>query len=230
MKQTQLSPPPMWLGALEGRAFFEGLSLVPAWPWLAQARKGSGRVLVAPGYGAGEVTLGPLLGFLNYLGYDASTWGAGANTGQVEKTVFELIDRLRTDESAGPVTLIGWSLGGVVVREAAREAPDLVRGVITLGTPVVGGPKYTSLSRVFAWLENIDIDDLEREVHERNMRGIECPVTSIYSKSDGIVAWRASVDTYNTHAKNVAIPGSHIGLGVNPLAWNIIAETLAENS
>jgi pimeloyl-ACP methyl ester carboxylesterase len=71
-----------------------------------------------------------------------------------------------------PVTLIGWSLGGVIVREVARDHPDLVRELITLGTPVLGGPKYTRVGALFGKRESIDLDRLEQEIHERNLRPI----------------------------------------------------------
>jgi pimeloyl-ACP methyl ester carboxylesterase len=125
------------------------------------------------------------------------------------------------------VTLIGWSLGGVIVREVARDHPDLVREVITLGTPVVGGPKYTRVGALFASRENVDLDRLEQQMHERNLRPIACPLTCIYSKTDGVVAWRATIDEYNPHARNIHVPGSHLGLAFNPLVWRVIARTLA---
>ncbi len=227
-----LKPPPPALGLLEARAPFEGLSLLAGLPWLALAPRGDGHpIMLAPGYGAGEASLGPLAQYLRFLGYRVQQWGLGRNRGRVERYVYATIDRLR-DQGAGDTqpafSLIGWSLGGVVMREVAREAPERVRSVITLGTPVVGGPKYTRVAGRFAEQQQLDLDAFEQRVHERNLRGIDVPLTSIYSKTDGIVAWRASVDHYNEHARNVRVPGSHLGLGVNPVVWRIIARSLAE--
>lgn len=231
MNQPALKPPARLLGLLEARAPLEGMSLLLAWPWLARAPRGDGRpVLLAPGYGASDRSMQPLFSYLGWLGYDMHHWGQGVNRGNVRRYVDALMERveeLQQQRDGQKVTLIGWSLGGVVARELAREAPQLVREVITMGTPIVGGPKYTSIGSFYAKLENIDMDRFEQEVHERNLRGIECPITAIYSKTDGVVAWRAAMDTYNAHAKNVQVSASHLGLGVNPSVWKIIAETLA---
>lgn len=230
MANDSLTPPPALLTLLEARAPFEGLSLLASLPWLATAPRGDGhRVLVAPGFGAGEGSVGPLVGFLRRLGYDAAPWGLGRNRGRVMKDVESLVTRLvdrERSEGAEPTSLIGWSLGGVIVREVAREVPDLVRQVITLGSPVVGGPRYTRVGNWF-WGSPEDLDRLEARIHERNLRGIQVPVISIYSRSDGVVAWRASVDRYNAHAQNITVPGSHLGLGVNPLVWRHLARILA---
>jgi len=234
LKQSAIEQPGMLVGLLEARAPLEGLSLLATWPWLALMPRGDGRpVVLAPGYGAGDGSMYPLYQFLDWLGYDAHHWGLGRNRGKVPHYIRELTERiseLRSRRRGAPVTLIGWSLGGVVMREVARDRPDLVREVITLGTPVIGGPKYTRVGKFFAQRENIDLDELEREIHRRNLKPIECPLTCIYSKTDGIVAWRASIDSYNPHARNIHVPGSHLGLAFNPLVWRVIARTLARKS
>ena len=126
-----------------------------------------------------------------------------------------------------PVTLIGWSLGGVIAREAARHFESRVREVITLGSPIIGGPKYTAVAGRFANAGGIDLDAFEKEVHERNSRGIGQPVTSIYSKLDGVVDWRASIDSYNRQARNIEVRSSHFGIGGNARVWRLIADILA---
>ncbi len=233
MKQAAIEPPARILGLLEARAPLEGLSLFASWPWLAFAPRGDGRpVVLAPGYGAGDASMYPLFRYLKWLGYDMHHWGLGRNRGKVEKYVYELMERVRNlqeQRDGEKATLIGWSLGGVVMREIAREAPELVREVITMGTPVVGGPKYTRIGEQFAKRENLDLDKFEMEVHERNLRGIRCPITSIYSKTDGVVSWRAALDRYNPQARNIRVPGSHLGLGFNPIVWRIVAKTLARS-
>jgi hypothetical protein len=231
MNRAALEPPAPLLGLLEARAPLEGLSLLVTWPWLAFMPRGDGRpLMLAPGYGASDASMYPLFRFLAWLGYDVRHWGLGRNRGKVVQYVRALTERVRDLQSAAdgaPVTLIGWSLGGVIVREVARDHPDLVREVITLGTPVVGGPKYTRVGALFVKRESVDLDRLEQEIHARNLRPIACPLTCIYSKTDGIVAWRATIDEYNPHARNVHVPGSHLGLAFNPLVWRVIARTLA---
>jgi hypothetical protein len=72
----------------------------------------------------------------------------------------------------------------------------------------------------------IDLEAFEIDVHQRNSIGFPQAITSIYSKSDGVVGWQASIDSYNKQAKNIEVKGSHLGLGINPEVWKIIAKTL----
>lgn len=234
MNHAAIKPPRRALTLLEGRALFEGFSLFATWPWLAMAARGDGRpVVLAPGYGAGDASMVPLYHYLEWLDYDVHHWGLGKNRGKVSVYVEELQQRVRElHEVHGgeAVTLIGWSLGGVVMREVARLEPDYVREVITLGTPINGGPEHTLLSRQVARREHLELDRFEIEAHEQNMQGIGCPVTSIYSKTDGIVSWEASIDHHNPQARNVRVPGSHLGLAFNPCVLEIIASTLADTA
>ena len=231
MNRAAMEPPAALLGLLEVRAPVEGLSLLATWPWLAFMPRGDGRpLMLAPGYGASDASMYPLFRYLGWLGYDVRHWGLGRNRGRVVQYVRAMTERVRelqSEAKGARVTLIGWSLGGVIVREVARDHPDLVREVITLGTPVVGGPKYTRVGALFASRENVDLDRLEQQMHERNLRPIACPLTCVYSRTDGVVAWRATIDEYNPHARNIHVPGSHLGLAFNPLVWRVIARTLA---
>src|SRR6185369_5295628 len=89
------------------------------------------------------------------------------------------------------VSLIGWSLGGVYARELAKEMPDAVRGVITLGSPFSGPPRATNAWRIYELTSGHDIE----EQHGRFDLHVAPPVptTSIFSRTDGIVAWKASM-------------------------------------
>ena len=129
-------------------------------------------------------------------------------------------------EDGEQLTLIGWSLGGVVARLVAMQRGDAVREVITLGTPVEGGPKYTSAGAYYAKSRGIDLDAFEQHVHSMNQRGLDAPLTVIYSRTDAIVSWRAAVDRYNPHARHVEVESSHVGLGFNAEVWRIIARVL----
>lgn len=198
-------------------------------PILRGAPRGDGRpILLAPGYMAGRLSMQPLAIYLRRLGYVAQPWRLGRNNGDVETLVAAFGEEVAEVKNTygAPVTLIGWSLGGVVVRETARLLPDSVREVITLGSPIVGGPKYTSVGGYYARRFGIDLDAFERDVDARNRLGLTQPVTSIYSKADGVVDWRASIDTYNPQARNIEVSGSHFSLGVNAPVWRIIADTI----
>ena len=230
----QAHPPSRLATFLEVRAPLDWASVLLRAPQLALAPRGDGRpVMLIPGYQTNESSMRPLGKFLEYLGYDVYDWGHGRNRGDVEGDIHRVGRRaelIHADRDGAPVTLIGWSLGGVAAREAARLFEPVVREVITLGTPIIGGPKYTVAGRQFAEKSGLDLDEFEKEVHARNSIGIKQPVTSIYSRSDGIVGWRASVDVYNDQAQNVEVNSSHFGLGANGKVWRIIAKQLASTA
>ena len=107
-------------------------------PWLAAAPRGDGHgVLVWPGLLASDTSTLPLRRFLRCLGYNIRGWNLGRNRGPTE-TVLDELPRALADHVARtgrPVSVVGWSLGGIFAREMARQHPGLVRQVITLGSP-----------------------------------------------------------------------------------------------
>jgi pimeloyl-ACP methyl ester carboxylesterase len=216
------------LKAFEMRAPLETLALVPCAPWLFARRNGDGRqIMVIPGFLTDDGVTAPLRWYLNYLGYRALPWEMGRNKGDPERDAVRLAERL--DQQLGEdedITLIGWSLGGVIAREVARLRPDAVREVITIGTPVEGGPKYTLAGPRFAQKFGIDLDEFESHVHSINRQGIEQPLTVIYSRSDAVVGWQAAIDRYNPHARHIRVTSSHLGMGTNPAVWRAVEKTL----
>lgn len=217
----------------ELRAPLDALTLAANLPRLVNAPRGDGRpVLLLPGYRADSRSMWPLRRFLRRLGYDARDWQLGRNRGDVDgltSRMRDVVDGLYEERDGDAVTLIGWSLGGVVARETARLEPERVREVITLGSPIIGGPKYTAVGARFAENNALDLDAFEHEVHARNSIGLDQPVTSIYSRYDGVVGWQASVDVYNPQARNIEVASSHFGLGFNGTVWRHIADILAES-
>jgi pimeloyl-ACP methyl ester carboxylesterase len=195
---------------------------------LAQPRGDGEPVLVLPGYGAGDGSTWLLRAYLRWLGYDVRGWGIGSNGGHVPALVPLVIGRViaLARERAMPVTLLGWSLGGVIAREAMRQRPDLVTRVVTLGTPVVGGPKYTSVGAAYR-RRGYDLDAIETRVRQREAVPLTRPVTAIFSRGDGVVAWRACIDRHNRVVEHVEVTGTHIGLAMNPDVWRIVAQRLA---
>jgi len=227
------APPTRLARLLESRAPIEWAALPLNLPLVFSVPKGDGRpVMLIPGFQAGEGSMRPLRDFLCAIGYTAFDWGLGRNRGDVEGDIERVGERTReiVEHCGAPATLVGWSLGGVPAREVARLRPELVREVITLGTPIIGGPKYTSVGAFWAQRQGIDMDAFEQEVHARNSIGIDQPVTSIYSRTDGVVGWQASVDRYNPQAKNVEVSSSHFGLGASGEVWRTIALTLARSA
>jgi pimeloyl-ACP methyl ester carboxylesterase len=155
----------------------------------------------------------------------------GRNHGNVPELIPRVTERtVRLAESAGQaVRLVGWSLGGYLAREAAREQPDSVAQVVTLGSPIIGGPKYTAVAEYYR-RRGEDLDAIEAEVAEREQTPIQVPVTAIYSRSDGIVAWQACIDRSNPQVEHVEVETTHVGLGLSPEVYRIIARRLAPRS
>lgn len=232
--KSELRPPRKLQTLLEARTplhvpflFLKAFSLY-------SAPKGDGRaVVLLPGYLTDKYSMYPLKSYLSYLGYDVFDWSVGRNKGHVEEYAaleLEHILQLKQSSKHQSFTLIGWSLGGVIAREIARQAPESVAEVITMGSPITGGPKYTAPGQRYIKQMGVDIDELEQKILEHNQMGLSQPVTSIFSKTDGIVSWEASLDIYNEHAQNIEVSGTHLGMGLNAQVWLTIAHVLAGSS
>ena len=199
-------------------------------PRLANAPKGNGsKVLVWPGFGAGNASTLLLRSYLRYLGYLPRGWNLGTNDGDVLRLLDKLTAQTEDHARDMPVSLIGWSLGGYLAREVARNLPDQVKQVITLGSPVIGGPKYTAVAGAFD-TRGQSLDEIERLVDERYNTPLETPVTAIYSRFDGVVAWQACIDDKSPDVEHIEITSTHSGLGFAPDALLIIADRLANGT
>ncbi len=195
---------------------------------LRDPRSADGPVLVVPGFGAGDASTLALRGYLSRLGYRVEGWALGRNRGDVPDLIPRVVERTRQLRQAQgrPVRLVGWSLGGYLARETAREAPELVERVVTLGTPVVGGPKYTAARRFYE-RQGEDLDAIEREVERRYQVPIPVPIHAIFSESDGVVAWEACIDRKSPDVEHVRVRSSHAGLGFCARVYRIVADRLA---
>lgn len=215
---------------LETRALWELSSLVLAMPWLlALLPRGDGHpVLVLPGMTASDRSTAPLRRFLTALGYETAGWGQGHNFGPREGVLQGMRNTLREihERSGRKVSVIGWSLGGVYARELARHAPEQVRQVITLGSPLYGKPDPdNSAWKVFRFVSGHDRIDPELRVEGPP----PVPMTSVYTRGDGVVGWGCCIEKKGPMTDNIEIVGAaHAGLGFNPLVYYAIANRLAQ--
>jgi pimeloyl-ACP methyl ester carboxylesterase len=226
-----IEPPSPVLQLLEGRVGIESLALALRMPMLlGMAPRGDGgNVLVLPGFMAGDASTAALRQFLRAIGYLVHGWGLGQNRGRMLTylpRLTETIERL-VAEQRRPMPLVGWSRGGVLAREIARERPELVSRVITMGSPVKGGVAATSIARMVERHTGIKAADLAKLQRDRDLRPITTPITAIYSKTDGVVAWQACIDDTSTAVEHVEVVGSHVGLGFNADVFAIVAKKLA---
>jgi pimeloyl-ACP methyl ester carboxylesterase len=204
--------------------------MLAAMPWLRRLPRGDGHpVLVFPGLAAADFTTWPLRLFLEGRGYKTYPWYQGFNLGPREGVLQGCIDQARdiVQRHGEPVSLIGWSLGGVYAREVAKALDDDARCVITLGTPFTGHPRATNAWRVYEFLSGNPAHDPDVAAQVR--RPPPVPTTSIYSRTDGIVAWQCSVNESGPLTENIEVHASHVGMGMNPLALYAIADRLAQD-
>ncbi|MDJ0767853.1 MAG: alpha/beta hydrolase [Ilumatobacter sp.] len=186
-------------------------------------------VVLVPGYGATDAALAPLRRFLTRLGHDARPVGMGRISDDVPGQFPVVTERAAAiaDETGRAVTLIGWSLGGVLSREAARDRPDAVERVVTFGTPVVGGPAYTAMGHRY---DPAYLAEVQAAIAEREQTPITVPVTAFWSRNDGVVAPEACIDRTTPGVENVEVRATHVGMSLDPDVWAGIAIRLAADT
>ena len=236
MHQRFHRPNPSLLASELPRAMIEMQAFACSIPLLRTLPPGDGHtVLVLPGFTADDPSTAALRWFLSDRGYRAVPWGLGCNLGPTDKILdgmAALVEKLCRDRER--ISIIGWSLGGIFARELGRETPDAIRSVITLGSPFrltdqdmepTGGATapYNALASLHSDRAKgaLQPDDERPE--------IRVPVTNIYTRADGVAPWQSCVDVRGGCCENIEIPGSHCGLGHNPVALAIIADRLAQH-
>jgi pimeloyl-ACP methyl ester carboxylesterase len=231
------SAPPRELWRREGpRAMLELGQFWAAFPRLAIGPPGDGHtVLVLPGFTATDNSTVPLRTLLTTRGYRAEPWQLGGNIGPSRRILDGMTERLRelAASSERKVSLIGWSLGGILARDLARRFPELVRQVISLGSPFLldgrrGQQRHTHSERLYEALRPLHSRDFVRTRPAGNTQPpLPVPATAIYTRTDGVVPWRACLEPDSPTSENVAVEGSHCGLGHNPAAVRVILDRLA---
>lgn len=169
---------------------------------LTHSRSRGAPVVVLPGYGFNDASTAPLRAYLRFLRYRVTGWGLGANHGRVGEVIGPVARLLEAQvaEHRRPIALVGQSLGGYVAREVARQHPELVSQVITLGTPI------------FARTSSAPIC---------------CRVTALSSDADRVVPPSRS-QANDAATTNVAVSSTHFTMGIDPDVWRIVADRLAE--
>jgi len=227
----RLRPPGLGLLLAEMRGIFEFNTSLLLSPLLMRAPKGDGHpVLTLPGFLASDLSMVPMRRYLRELGYDAYAWKMGRNIGGVSRMRAALRDRLAGIHAATgrKVSVVGWSLGGVYARDLALQAPDLVRCVVTLGSPFANDVRATNATRLYEALSGEAVED-DSELRKAIAGDLPVPATSIYSRTDGIVNWRTCLQRPSDTAENIEVHlASHVGLGVNAAALWAVADRLAQ--
>jgi pimeloyl-ACP methyl ester carboxylesterase len=220
-EEQRLQPPSLFLMLAEARSLFELNSSLLLSPLL---------LLTLPGFLARDLSMAPMRRYLKELGYDTHAWKMGRNFGGVSSrrgALRELLTGIH-GQTGRKVSLVGWSLGGVYARDLALQLPDMVRAVITLGSPFANDIRATNATRLYEALSGETVDD-NPEIRRAIAGDLPVPATSIYSRTDGIVNWRTSLLRPSKTSENIEVYlASHIGLGVNPAALWAVADRLAQ--
>src|SRR3954463_4461973 len=233
--------PPLWR---ESRAGVEAAVLFRSSVWRGGGvPDGDGRpVLLIPGFMAGDSSMATLTRWLRDNGYRTHRAGIRANVGCSEEYLRRLEARLEQLFAATGqrVAIVGQSRGGVFARVLAVRRPDLVSGIVTLGSPtvrqgrhtpvrlapilmvgVLGTGKVPGLFRV-SCLRGACCERFRADLANAFPPGVG--FTALYSKSDGVVDWRACLDPA---AEQIEVRASHLGMGLNAEVYAELGNALA---
>ncbi|MEA5558035.1 esterase/lipase family protein [Nodularia spumigena] len=192
----------------ESRSLLELGGYAAALPWLPLLGRGDGhQVLVLPGFSTSDRSTVPMRNALRLLGYRSHGWRLGVNRGPNRALLAAMRDRLDAlyARDDAPVSIVGWSLGGVYARGLARRDPAKVRQVITLGSP------FRPIEAARGWPPP------------------PVPSTAVFSRRDAVVRWQDASDEPDRRRENVEIDSSHFGLGHNPATMVVLADRLAQD-
>lgn len=219
--------------ALEQRAAAEFAELLasPVYYGVGVPRGNGRTVLLVPGFLGSDSYMSMLSGWLRRTGYRPAQSGITFNAGSLSRLIMNVERRVESLASGGRrLTLIGHSLGGIFARVIAVNRPDLVEDVIALGSPLGGNPRDAAhpLIRSLASALIVERPEVEADTFAR-LRSLlpdDVRLTSIYSREDAVVDWRACIDA-DPRSENIEVRGSHLGLAWNASVYRLLGRTLA---
>lgn len=231
MPLQDLQPPGKLLLLMESRILLERLQFT--WQYrrlLRELPAGQQQpLMIIPGFACSDALLSAPRRLLCDLGYAAHGWAQGRNLGMrpgLKQALATRLDEL-AQRHGQSVLLLGWSLGGVFAREMARHQSSLVRRVITLGSPINGHPNANNMVLLFKLANGGGrVGKAELDGFARRIVAPPVPCTAVYSRQDGVVAWRASQEDPAPQSENLEVQGSHFGLPFNPQVLRIVCDRL----
>jgi pimeloyl-ACP methyl ester carboxylesterase len=196
-------------------------------PAVRTAASGTGDVLIIPGFMASDRTTARLRKSLDAAGYRAHGWGLGRNTG-VKADILQRLDaQVDAMNLGGQVTLIGWSLGGLIAREYAKYAPHRAARVITLGSPFSGDPRANNAWRVYELIAGHKVDAPPIDIVLTEKPPVQ--TTAFWSRNDGVVAPASARGSDGEMDRHVELDCGHMAFVADPLAIKAIIDELASD-
>ncbi len=230
--QPAIEPPALYKLAAECRIAVEA-PLFLSVPWRRlPVPKGDGHpVVLLPGFMTPDASMRPLARELSKLGYRAETWGEGFNLGSKPQLMERLITKLETlrAKTGMQVSLVGWSLGGIMSRKLAVKRPNLIRRVIMLGSPIHGTATSTRVGALMAMVEKTrKTTVIQRRGTPTRPAPCKVPVVSLFNQFDAIANWKNCFETESPNAENIHVTASHFGFGMNPAVMQVLTDRLAQ--
>lgn len=228
-ERARVQAPGMLLQLMEPLASVELMAMMAANPLLRLVERGDKvPVLVLPGFSTDDSSTVMLRSQLRAWGYWAHGWRSGKNLGPTPEAFAAA--RLRLDalyeQHHRPVVLIGQSAGGLLARYLARQAPERVRMVITLGSPIQMRAGDSSSAEALTRSLEAKYDREFRRLADFERGPLPVPATAVYTRTDGIVRWHVCLDIVDECHENVEVRGTHSGLAINPAALLVVADRL----
>lgn len=182
------------------------------------------KLMVVPGFLANDRTTLGLQKALAEAGYRVAGWGLGLNTGVKEDTLERIVERIASFGAGSPVVLVGWSLGGIYAREAAKLRPDLVSKVITMGSPFSGDRRSNNVWRLYELVAGHPVDNppIASVLEEKP----PVPTLALWSRKDGIVAVCAARGEPGESDSQQELDCSHMGFAVSGRAYPKIVQAI----
>ena len=182
------------------------------------------RLMVIPGFVANDRTTLGLQRALAGAGYRVTGWGMGMNLGVKADTLDRLAERVAAFAGGERIILVGWSLGGIFARELAKERPELVSKVITLGSPFSGDPRGNNVWRLYEWIAGHPVDDppIDTILAEKP----PVPTLALWSRRDGIVAVACARGAEGESDRRIELDCSHMGFAVSGRAYPSIVAAI----
>ncbi len=227
-------PAALWSMLEPARALMEMGLLSLSGPCLGQAPRGDGHpVMVIPGFMGTDTSTAVLRTYLQTLGYEVYPWALGRNfgpRGDIEHRMVERANHLSARHGR-KISLVGWSLGGIFARQIARDIPDAIRQVITMGSPFGSageGGTNKEIAELYEMLSGDTIGHAPEHLRAVHRSRPPVPCTAIYSKTDGVAVWQVCTEEEGPDTDNIEVFGSHTGLGFNPFVLYAVADRLAQ--